>query len=224
MVVNTAHRFIFVHVPKAAGTSLAAALAGLAGNHTGWLAPTKHETLGAFLAAIPHRITPRDRELGLDPRSYSCCGFVRNPWDRLSSLYRYLVEQRPRPEIDGVDSFKHFLMLARDRSPWVTGLHSLRQQIDFLSHPDGVLEVAFLGHFEHLPEDTLRLGRRIGAPLLLPHINRSSNSDIDYRRCYDPEMIAVVEALFADDIRHFGYGFETAAPSRRISGPLHTLR
>jgi hypothetical protein len=224
MVVNTAHRFIFIHVPKAAGTSLAAALACLSGNRTDWLARTKHETLAAFLAAIPHRITPRDRELGLDPRTYSRCAFVRNPWDRLASLYRYLVEQRPRPEIDGVGSFRHFLMLARDRTPWVTGLHSMRQQIDFLSQPDGALEVAFLGHFEHLPEDTLRLGTCIGAPLLLPHLNRSSNADNDYRRSYDPETIAVVEVLFADDIRHFGYSFETAAPSRRISGPLRTLR
>jgi hypothetical protein len=37
-------------------------------------------------------------------------------------------------------------------------------------------------------------------------------------------MIAVVEMLFADDIRHFGYSFETAAPSHRISGPLRSLR
>jgi hypothetical protein len=126
MVVNTMHRFIFVRVPKAARASLAATLACLSGNHTEWLARTKHETLAAFLAATPDPITPRDHELGLDPRSYSCCAFVRNQWDRLSSLYRYFVEQRPRPEIDGVDSFKHFLQLARDRTPWVAGLHSMR--------------------------------------------------------------------------------------------------
>lgn len=224
MVINVSRRFIFVHIPKAAGTSLAAALSCLDGNHAGWLARTKHETLADFMAALPVRLTDRDREQGLDPRSYALCGFVRNPWDRLTSLYRYMVEQRPRHEIDGVRSFKHFIMLAGECVPWVRGLHSMRQQVDFMRLPDGSFDVAYLGHFEHLVEDARGLGTRIGADLALPHLNRSSNSEADYRRCYDAETIAVVQNLFVDDIRHFGYTFDRAAPSRRISGPLHARR
>lgn len=61
MVVNTLRRFLFVHIPKAAGTSLAAVLSSLEGNRTGWLPQTKHKTLAAFQVAVSARTTHRDR-------------------------------------------------------------------------------------------------------------------------------------------------------------------
>ncbi|MFM8892234.1 MAG: hypothetical protein ACKOTB_11560, partial [Planctomycetia bacterium] len=79
MLLNTARRFIVVHLPTAAGTSIAAALAPLAGNHTDWLAHTKHETLCEFLAAAPSRMTPEDRRAGHELDLYFCFAFVRNP-------------------------------------------------------------------------------------------------------------------------------------------------
>ena len=73
MVVNTFYRFLFVHVPKAGGTSVAATLSRLDGNHTGWIAKTKHETLAEFREAIAARLTVQDREQGIDPNAYYCC-------------------------------------------------------------------------------------------------------------------------------------------------------
>ena len=70
MVVNTFYRFLFVHVPKAGGTSVAATLSMLDGNHTGWIAKTKHETLAEFREAIAARLTVQDREQGIDPNAY----------------------------------------------------------------------------------------------------------------------------------------------------------
>jgi|GEM_PF-1552656 len=224
MVINTAHRFIFIHVPKAAGTSVAAALSGLDGNHTGWLARTKHETSTEFFAAFPSRQSTRDHEMGLNPASYFCCAFVRHPWSRIASLYRYLVERRPRSEIDRVDSFKHFITLARDQEPWIKGLHTMRQQVDYFTTHCGMIELDFLGHYEHLADDLQSLGQRLGQVLSIPHLNRSSNSNLDYRRLYDAETIGAVRRMFADDIRHFGYEFETTKPSRRVSGPLSRPR
>jgi len=224
MVVNTFYRFLFVHVPKAGGTSVAATLSTLDGNHTGWIAKTKHETLAEFREAIAARLSVQDREQGIDPNAYYCCAFVRHPWDRLSSLYRYLREKRPRSEIDSVDSFKRFIALASMREPWIAGLHSMRQQVDYFTTPARMLDIDYLGHYEHLSEDVSSLGARIGLSLTIPHLNRSSNADIDYRRFYDAEMVDMVQAMFADDIRHFGYSFEERAPSHRISGRLSCRR
>jgi len=224
MVINTVYRFVFIHVPKAAGTSVAAALAGIDGNHTGWLAHTKHETLAEFRQALAGRLSSQDRALGLDPSAYWCCAFVRHPWDRLASLYRYLLEKRPRAEIDRVTSFKHFIMLAGEQERWVKELHSMRQQVEYFTTPHGMLDLDYLGHYEHLADDLQNLGRRLGCVLSIPHLNRSANSDEDYRRLYDEETTDAVRTMFADDIRHFGYDFEVKTPLHRVSGPLSRPR
>jgi hypothetical protein len=218
MVVNVARRFIFIHVPKAAGTSLTAALAALPGNHTGWLAATKHETLAEFQAAVGGRMSAAERSAGLDPAGFFTCGFVRNPWDRMASLYRYLVERRPRTEIDSVRSFKDLLLQARDDVAWIRGLHSLRQQVDFFTLASGERRLGFLGHVECMQEDAAALSTRLGCNLRIPELNRSENATDDYRRHYDREMIDTVALLFPDDVRDLGYHFDTRVPVRRCSG------
>lgn len=219
MVVNVARRFIFIHVPKAAGTSLTAALAALPGNHTGWLAATKHETLAEFQAAVGARMSEAEQSAGIDPATFFTFGFVRNPWDRMTSLYRYLVERRPRTEIDSVRSFKDLLLQARDGVAWIRGLHSLRQQVEFFTLATGERRLGFLGHVELLREDAAALSARLGCDLRIPELNRSGNTTDDYRRHYDPEMIDAVELLFPDDVRHLGYRFDTRSPVTPRSGP-----
>ena len=220
MVINTHYRFLFVHIPKAAGTSVMDCLATLKGNNRSWLAGTKHETLAEFEGAWEGRQSPEDRRLGFDPLNYFRFGFVRNPWDRMSSLYRYLVEQRPVPDIDSVSSFKDFLVQADQNAAWIRRLHSLRPQVDFFTTNDRILSIDFLGHFEHLLEELKTVEQRIGCALEVPHLNRSSNHNRDYRNDYDSEMVEIVGRIFADDVRHLGYGFEQAPPSKRCSGRL----
>jgi len=106
MVINTHYKFVFVHIPKAAGTSVMECLSALEGNNRSWLAKTKHETLAEFEKGLEERQTPEERKLGFDPGTYFRFGFVRNPWDRMASFYRYLVEQRPIKEIESATSFK----------------------------------------------------------------------------------------------------------------------
>lgn len=220
MVVNTRYRFVFIHVPKAAGTSLAASLSALPGNHPNWLAQTKHETLASFQARVGARMSPAERTVGLDPRTFFTCAFVRNPWDRMASLYRYLVERRPRPEIDSVRSFKDLLLQARDGVAWVSGLHSMRQQVDYFTLPNGERRLAFLGHSEHLAEDAAALATLLGCPLDIPHLNRTRNAADDYRKLYDSEMVDLVGALFVTDVQHLGYRFDTRQPVARRSGSI----
>ena len=218
MVVNIVRRFIFIHVPKAAGTSLAAALAALPGNHPMWLAKTKHETLAEFQDRVAARMTTAERAAGLDPRTFLTIAFVRNPWDRMASLYRYLVEHRPRPEVDSLHSFKDLLLQARDGVPWIRGLHSMRQQLDYFTMPNGACQLGYLGHTEHLAEDAAAIAARLGCPLEIPRLNQSTNAADDYRRHYDSEMINLVGALFPADVRHLGYRFDTVEPVTRHSG------
>lgn len=224
MVVNTRYRFVFVHIPKSAGTSIMNSLSSLPGNASHWLASTKHETLAEFEQAVASRRSLLDRLLGRSPQGFFRFAFVRNPWDRMASIYRYLVEHRPRPEIDGVSSFKDFLRQARDGVAWIRSLYSMKPQVDYFTTDDGMLRIDFLGHFEHLGEDLEAIARRLGVSVQLPHLNQSSNHRRDYRREYDSEMIDIVADYFAEVIGHFGYDFHRRYPTRRCSDRLERPR
>jgi len=136
MVINDKYRFVFLHVPKTAGSSLTAALGCLPGNNRRWIAKgTKHETLGQLQANWEQRRSGLDRLFRRAVHDYFFFGSVRNPWDRMCSLYRYLREKRPRPEIANVTSFPDFLRRAEQGEEWIVHLHSMRQQIEFLYDP-----------------------------------------------------------------------------------------
>jgi hypothetical protein len=214
MIVNDFYKFIFIHVPKCGGSSISECLKSLRGNNR--RLPnrrTKHETLNEFLREAENRLLlfPKIRTQKL-PRYFSF-GFVRNPWDRAASLYTYLKEKRPRPEIDAISSFSEFLKGFDQGTRWIAELHSMRPQKDFFSDSTGHPAANFIGRFESLTDDFQAVQKRLGFSLELPHTNKSSNSVRDFRNDYTDEMAEIVARRFADDISLFGYRFETGAPS-----------
>jgi hypothetical protein len=221
MVINDRYRFVFVHVPKTAGTSIAAALGSLAGTSHRWVSPsTKHETLLDLSARVARRSnTPNSHSL-VSIESYLAFGFVRNPWDRMVSIYRYLQEVRPRAEIQDITSFESFVRRASEGEPWIRGLHSLRPQVAFLATPTPQAQATFIGHTEHLFEDLATVSKQLGLSLSVPHLNASSNSTTDYRAQYTDSLAETVGDLFAPDVKAFGYTFDAKPPARRCSGPL----
>ena len=76
MIINKSKRFIFVHNPKTAGSSIHKALAAY--NEVKRPAKTKHETI----SELQNRTSLRLDE-------YFVFGFARNPWDRFSSFYHF---------------------------------------------------------------------------------------------------------------------------------------
>lgn len=224
MVINSHHKFIFLHIPKAAGTSIMKSLKKVPGNESHWLANTKHETLAEFHKNIEQRRTLKDKLLRKTPVDYFTFGFVRNPWDRMSSFYRYLVEKRPKKEIDTVTSFKDFLEQAGSGVEWTQNLYSMKSQLDYFTLPDGTMNIDYLGHFEYLPEDLEQISKQIGVQIKLSHHNKSTNTGLDYRKQYDDEMIEFVRNRFAEEIEFFSYSFEDRYPGNRVSSSLTRKR
>ncbi len=225
MIINTHYKFIFIHVPKTAGKSITDCLETLRGNRKSWINPDSplHETIAELETNIDSRFSPIDKIFrDTDISSYYTFGFVRNPWDRMSSLYRFLKEKRyPPTDMDGIDSLKELLVeIEEGNVGWIQKLYSLRQQSDFFRCTDGSIKIDFLGHFEYLNEDMENISRNLGIPFQLKHINSSSNTGVDYRKFYDDEMIELVANRYSDDIEIFGYNFDSKYPENRISGKL----
>ncbi|MBM4148632.1 MAG: sulfotransferase family protein [Lentisphaerae bacterium] len=192
------HRFIFVHIPKTAGTSVARAIEKVGGAHYPWR--PFHKTC-AELAGIEIPWATWN--------AYFKFAFVRNPWDLHLSKYLFVREKRGHPLHEAVSSmsFRDFTFWLRDNMAGLNAGDSFRnlRQVDFVTGADGRLMVDFVGRFERLRDDWNTICKQTGVRAKLPHANRTEHGS--YPDYYDDETRGIVGALYAADVERFGYAF-----------------
>jgi len=188
MVISIQHKFLFIHVPKNAGSSISSALR----NH-GLLIrqPTKHQTL-------------REIEQTYDLTGYTIFGFVRNPFDRLYSFYNYM---RRRNKINTVKSFTQFVDKIRTNDTLFHSWKTIRDmQVDYFKSDKH--RVNFIGKYECLNSEWNKVCELLN--LELPNLrvlNRFSIGE-DYRLKYSVEDRKFVENYYQEDFIEYGYTFK----------------
>jgi chondroitin 4-sulfotransferase 11 len=185
-----AHRCIFIHVPKTAGSSMAESLFG---------SPSRHVAYTEYLRANPRKF-----------RRYFKFAFVRDPFDRLVSTWSYLKgggmtqadAEFASHHLARFSEFGKFVLEGLDRSEIISWVH-FRPQSDFLATPEGAVMVDFVGRFERLEEDFAFVAKRLGIAARLPKANSSGHAP--FASCYSPETAAVVAKVYARDLDAFSY-------------------
>lgn len=177
----------FVHINKAAGSSIEKAL-GL---------PFQHKTAREL------------RDL-MGPRRWSerfTFTFVRNPWDKVASHYHYRVMTDQTGLATSRLPFNDWVMRAYgERDPLYYDIPKMfMPQIEWIVDDDRQLMVDFIGHFENLEDDFHAICDILGVGARLPHLKRSVRGD--YRELYTAEAAEVVERWFAEDLKRFEYRF-----------------
>lgn len=206
---------LFIWVPKCAGMSIHSLLSRYDPiPEDRWLKPLKKRFRNRGYATFSHVDVLQLVERGVVRRRYFenafKFGFVRNPYDRLVSLFFYLKKIRLE-EVPEALSFDEFCrMVARGEYPPVglynhKGISQCNPMTGWLIGPDGRLIVDFLGRFENLEEDLRTVCRTIGIPDEIPHENRTQHRH--YREYYTPETRAIVEKVYRGDLDRFGYAF-----------------
>ena len=190
------YRCVFVHVPKTAGISIEHVFLDLMG--------LTCETRAPLL--LRHNDDPAKgppRLAHLKATEYVSCGylspeqfegyfkfsFVRNPWDRIISEYKY----RGYPiRLD----FKTYLFKHLPKPGFTDTYCHILPQYDFLFDERGTLLVDFVGRYESLQADFDTVCARLGiSPRPLPHVNRSEDVRRPVRTLNDVKKLLRAPAL-----------------------------
>ena len=194
MPISNKHKLLFVHINKTAGRSI----------ELGNLFNVPHEV------GSDHR-TVKDyiRKLGYNFNTYFSFSIVRNPWDKMVSMY-FFRQQRGFDDslqyefgewLEFLPSFPYFQNNKH---------HYYRNQLDWLVDTSKRVKVNYIIRFENLQEDYSRLLDKLyldGREYPLLHENKGIKRKKDYTQYYDQRSINKVAEYFNLDIKYFRYEF-----------------
>ncbi|MGB3243494.1 MAG: sulfotransferase family 2 domain-containing protein [Sulfitobacter sp.] len=214
MIISHGRKYVFVHIPKTGGTSLALALEARAMKDDIMLGDTPKalkrrrrvkdaETRGRLwkhstLSDIDGLVSATDLA---DMFTFT---LVRNPWDRMASYYHWLRGQsfdHPAVALAQDTSFEVFLNDTSTQTAqraWPAGR--------YMTDVNGEERCSAYIRLEHFDADAAPLCAHLGFEIKMEHVNRSGRS-AHYADMYSTAMQDIVADCCAADIARFGYSF-----------------
>ena len=215
MILNHQHRFLFIHVPKAAGTTISRALAPLTTFRDLEIGGTKYgEAIQERFAA---RFDLRKHSTGAVLRK-KCPGhvwqrffvfaFVRDPYARAYSVYRFLQRWKDGPHHEAVAA-QDFTQFLDSEDVRAGRIEIARPQVHWLCDKGRPLGgVDFVGRVENFAEDfgfVLSVIHRQPTPWQQGRHDNISTKAGEWQAAMTPEAQAMVEELYAEDFETWEY-------------------
>ena len=237
-MISHLDKCLFVHIPKAAGQSIESVFVsrqGLSWQQRGALLLKPNQDPANGPPRLAHLTAAEYVRLGHMSEQqfgeYFKFSFVRNPWARMVSEFKYrqgLGEQAYQGKFKDF-LFKRFPLPSADNYALAKdGYRHVLPQWQFLYDEKGEQLVDFIGKFENLQGDFNRVCQRLQIPeQTLPHNNRNLATGLrqrllqkvrqqlpmlankrHYSAYYDNESQALIGRLYEKDIALFDYQFE----------------
>lgn len=190
-MISSIYKCIFVHIPRTGGTSIEKQLNpslrdGVKSGHS------KHMTAKQIYSLHPDAWD-----------KYFKFSFVRNPWDRMVSMYYQGFYNNPKIPTryyghKSGHSLEEFIEW------WKPTKWEKLLQVEYFDHS----EMDFIGRFERRSRDLTYISDQIGLDLTSSiKLRPSRGRPKDYTKLYTRQAIKTVENRFAEDIEAFGYKF-----------------
>lgn len=208
MLISRKHNFIFIHIYKNAGTSIASALQPFA---QGQLQQVVNRGLKKFNIPSPFfdpqpfyshiKASELIDVLGQETfNSFFSFAFVRNPWDWQVSLYKYMLKETSHHQHELVKKLGNFEAYIQWRCE-----NEVKYQKDFIYSEKNELLIDFVGKYENLDTDFNKICSQIGVSAYLPKLNISNTQP--YQQFYTNKTKELVRRTFEPDIKLFEYDF-----------------
>jgi len=219
MLLSHDHHFLFIHIPKTAGTSIRVSLSPYAAHPEKFWENRLLSSLGINVNHVgpwkrkrfrPH-CTAQDVQRNLPADVFDSLFkfvFVRNPWDLLVSLYNF-IPSRPKHRYSrhvATMSFSEFV------DEWTQRPEILQSR--WIQNRQQNLIVDYVGFFENISHDFEVVCSQIGINVPLPRNNRSVHAD--YRDLYSDRLKNLVASRLAADIEFLGYDFDGPSAARQV--------
>jgi hypothetical protein len=195
-----------MHIPKTAGASIEKSLSELDGT----------EDVSLMMQLKRERYIAKTLCDNID---YLYFMFVRNPYDRLVSVYRHSMRKRRRfPRLDFTDwliAIEDFFKKgdddgrlstfdkrhARSQSLYIPKENTMYFGTPIKNKPENMI----VGKFENLNEEYSNITKKIGKTLELPHEDWGSKNKVDISEYYTERAREIVSTLFLEDFNKFNY-------------------
>jgi hypothetical protein len=183
MIYSDTNNFMFYHMPKTAGSSITNILKPYCvGGHV----KEFHLTRSNTHTAVEHTWDK------YDGNKYFSFTFVRNPYDRVYSLYKFLTR------IKRINCTFEIFILKMDREP---------SQYRLLNYK-GNIPLSFIGKFENIENDFNFIANKININESykdLPKLLKATPNKITYKDVYTDKLKSIIDEKHHDDFINFNY-------------------
>ena len=191
-MIDHKHNFIFVHIPKTAGTSIEQTLNPRSPLHGD---EHKHAEAVFYKKKFPSKFD-----------SYFKFTFVRNPWDRAVSYYMWKRKMNRIKDGTSFEQYCELLKKGKATSDSNFGLHS-RPAVDWFLDANGNSLLDFIGKFENLQNDFDLVCDLMGSKRQnLKHELKIIRKP--YQQYYTEKTKKIIAKIYKKDIQYFGWEFE----------------
>lgn len=208
MIHHADPQFVYVHIPKTAGTSVDVCLSGtLFGvGHLDKLSRKLRVEAHLPVRGLPGQHAKyRKHRLRRPAGDYFRFSIVRHPLTRAVSQISYLRQGKAGQDFFNGSCWKDWLMkLAAAERKFIWGHDLGACQVDYLTDESRQLAMDYVGRFEDLALVWRRICRRLGFPIIpLGHVLKGNS--VDCSRYFDEESTEALVAKYARDFEAFGY-------------------
>ena len=214
MIISHKHKFIFIHIPKCAGSAICQSL--IKSLHPESLDKGNFNRLDPNITQVfkiglnqgnSDELNQHDTlkevqnyfiEKNLDINDYFKFSFMRNPWDRRVSQHQYAKRMAKKGAHWAIEAslmpFKEFIVERND------------SQLNWIKNEQGKVSVDFLGSGRNLQNEFNFICKKIGvSEIELSHINATKHKP--YIKYYNNETRSIVASNCSKDIEYFNYKF-----------------
>ena len=219
-MINHKHKFIFLHTPKTGGLSIGRAISKALGIQD------PYESFYIHYDDLNEQIL----------KDYFVFTFVRNPWDRITSDYRF------KNEINSNYSFETFLEdqqlcyeqqyktsvkptditffdTHREKASYFSEFIHTISQVDFLKGKfnhgiDTLPYINFIGRFENIEKDFEYICGKIGIKAKLEHTNRTNWHNKHYSWYFKSKKY---NYNIIEDSKQFKYNYDNKDGSSKVN-------